>query len=204
MKTYFLIVDRYNFAGRFYEDVLDHEKASAALHRLAPRMRRLSLVPRNNLHNICAFERIMTKYCDLYGKLPDIESFSYTFPCDFARKNNEVDIYGTGGLILEDMKMLLEKLPGLKRLELRDLELDGHDAAHVLDEVSDVCCHSLHDLVLINTSRRPFSLLSIASFVNLGGRQFNMIFQPENRSYFGPEMPFEKHTRVTPKNWPEN
>ena len=49
------------------------------------------------------------------------------FPCDFARKNNEVDIYGTGGMILQDMKNLLAFLPGLKRLELIDLELDGYD-----------------------------------------------------------------------------
>ena len=57
----------------------------------------------------------------------DIKSFSYTFPCDFARKHNEVDIYGTGGMILQDMKNLLAYLPGLKRLELCDLELDGFD-----------------------------------------------------------------------------
>ena len=49
------------------------------------------------------------------------------FPCDFARQNNEVDIYGTGGMILQDMKNLLAFLPGLKRLELVDLELDGFD-----------------------------------------------------------------------------
>ena len=49
------------------------------------------------------------------------------FPCDFARKNNEVDIYGTGGMILQDMKNLLAFLPGLKRLALIDLELDGFD-----------------------------------------------------------------------------
>ena len=49
------------------------------------------------------------------------------FPCDFARQNNEVDIYGTGGMILQDMKNLLSFLPGLKRLELVDLELDGTD-----------------------------------------------------------------------------
>ena len=150
-----------------FQEVLDHQRASTALHRLAPKLRRLYFVPKKNLHNICAFQRIMTKWCDVYGDLPDIETFGYTFPCDFARKNNEIDIYGTGGAILEDMKKLLYKLPGLRRLELHDLELDGHDAAHILDEVSDVCCLTIHDLSLINTSRRPFSLLAVASFVNL-------------------------------------
>ena len=34
------------------------------------------------------------------------------------RRQDEVDIYGTGGMILQDMKDLLVFLPGLKRLEL--------------------------------------------------------------------------------------
>ena len=60
----------------------------------------------------------------------DIKSFSYVFPCNFARKHNEADIYGTGGMILQDMKNLLAYLPGLKRLELGDLELDGFDGTN--------------------------------------------------------------------------
>ena len=40
-------------------------------------------------------------------------------------------------------------------------------ASHVLDEVSSVCSLKIQDLILINTSRRPYSLLAIASFVNL-------------------------------------
>ena len=131
------------------QEVLDSVKASNALHRIAPRLKRISFIPKKNLHTICSFQRMITKYCEFYGSLPvgvisvvfvwvhfcymrtnsdqDIECFRYTFPCDFARKNNEVDIYGTGGMILEDMKGLLVHLPGLKRLELIDLELDGID-----------------------------------------------------------------------------
>ena len=63
----------------------------------------------------------------IYMMFLDIKSFTYVFPCDFARKNNEIDIYGTGGMILQDMKNLLAFLPGLKRLDLVDLELDGFD-----------------------------------------------------------------------------
>jgi hypothetical protein len=43
------------------------------------------------------------------------------------RKHNEIDIYGTGGMILQNMKNLLECLPGLERLELVDLQLVGND-----------------------------------------------------------------------------
>ena len=73
----------------------------------------------------------MTKFCRVYGPMPDIKSFKYVFPCDFARKSNEVDIYGTGGMILQDMKDLLVFLPGLKRLELTDLELDTVDGKYI-------------------------------------------------------------------------
>ncbi len=38
-----------------------------------------------------------------------------------------MDIYGTGGTILADMKGLLLNLTGLKRLELIDLELEELD-----------------------------------------------------------------------------
>lgn len=71
------------------------------------------------------------QFCEFYGCLPDIESFCYKFPCDFARKNNEVDIYGTGGMILQEMKDLLVHMPGIRRLELIDLELDGFDGMWV-------------------------------------------------------------------------
>ncbi len=33
--------------------------------------------------------------------------------------------------------------------------------------MSDVCSYSITELRLVNTSRRPFSLLAVASFVNL-------------------------------------
>ena len=51
------------------------------------------------------------------------------FPCEFARNSNEGDLDGTRGRwnILQDLKDLLAFLPGLKRLELVDLELDGFD-----------------------------------------------------------------------------
>jgi F-box protein 39 len=99
--------------------------------------------------------------------LPNIEAFTYVFPCDFARQSNEVDIYGTGGEILQGLKNLLVRLPGLKRVELFDLQLEPVDAAHVLDEVSEVCCFRLTTLRIVNISRDPYQMLAIAGFVNL-------------------------------------
>ncbi|TRY74482.1 hypothetical protein TCAL_01322 [Tigriopus californicus] len=150
-----------------FQEVLDTVQASNALNKIAHKLRQISFIPKRNLHNTCVFQRIMTKFCEYKGSLPDVELFSYTFPCDFARKSNETDIYGTGGMILQDMKSLLRHFPGLKKLELIDLQLDGVDACHVLDEVSSVCAQKITHLSVINTSRRPLSLLAVASFVNL-------------------------------------
>ena len=115
---------RFNFAGKFYEDVLDHQRASEALHELARKIKRIAFLPERNLHNICSFQEIMTKYCNFYGDLTNIAAFCYVFPCDFASRHDTVDIYGTGGSILQGMKGLLMKLPGLKKVELVDLQLD--------------------------------------------------------------------------------
>ena len=122
-----------------------------------------------------------------HKKLPNIKCFTYVFPCDFAKKNNEVEIFGTGGMILQNMKDLLYNLPGLETLELVDLQLDGHDGMiimpdhhhdhhpqvhfipgeHVLDEVGEVCFLSLRSLKIINITRIPFSMMAATSFVNL-------------------------------------
>ncbi|CAB4069466.1 FBXO39 [Lepeophtheirus salmonis] len=110
---------RFNYAGKFYEEVLNHLKASRALNGLAPKLKHLSFRPTKNLH------------------------------------------------VVEDMKDLLNYLPGIKKLELKDLELDTFDATHVLDEVSEVCCLQIENLKIVNISRSPLSMLAIATFINL-------------------------------------
>ena len=65
------------------------------------------------------------------------------------------------------MKNLLRCLPGLQRLELVDLQLDGLDGEHVLDEVSEVCSLSLRTIKIVNITRLPFSMLQISAFSHL-------------------------------------
>lgn len=159
---------RYDLAKRDYEATLDHMRVSSMLNAIGHKLKSLAFVPSENLHNIVDFQIVINRFCAINNrKLPNIKYFCYKFPCDFASKNNEVDIYGTGGMILQNMKNLLECLPGLERLELVDLQLDGNDAEHVLDEVGDVCRYSLRNLRIVNISRLPFSMLSIAGFENL-------------------------------------
>ena len=50
--------------------MLDHVRASRALNHLSSKLRRLSFIPKRNLHVICSFQQLMTKFCGFYGPLP--------------------------------------------------------------------------------------------------------------------------------------
>ena len=54
-------------------------------------------------------------------------------------------------------------------------------ASHVLDEVSSVCDVRITTLKIINTSRNPFEMLAVASFVNLK----SLYISPHN---IGPDL----------------
>ena len=56
----------------------------------------------------------------------------------------QIEIFGTGGSILQNMKNLLQCLPGLERLELVDLQLDGNDGQY--HDTSHVAC----DIIMTN------------------------------------------------------
>ena len=57
----FMTRGRYNFIGGFYEEILDHQRASEALHTLAYKIKRISFKAEKYLHNICSFQEMMTK-----------------------------------------------------------------------------------------------------------------------------------------------
>jgi len=159
---------RWVIAQRDYEATVDTMRVSNALNAIGEKLKCLSFLPHENLHNIVTFQEVVCRWCTVNRKkLPNIKCFVYVFPCDFAKKRNEVEIYGTGGMILQNMKNLLQCLPGLERLELVDLQLDGTDGEHVLDEVSEVCRFSLKTLKIVNITRMPLSMLAVSSFANL-------------------------------------
>jgi len=97
----------------------------------------------------------------------NVVTFCYVFPCDFASKHTEMDIFGTGGSILQRLKDLFIQLPGLKKVELMDLQLDNVDCTHVLDELIEVCAERITTLKLVNASRVPMEMLGVSLFVNL-------------------------------------
>merc|ERR1712012_768417 len=159
---------RYNCANMEHQAQVDTMRVSKALNAIGEKLQCLSFLPTENLHNIVTFQNCITRFCYVnHKKLPNIRCFTYKFPCDFARRHDEVEIFGTGGMILQNMKDLLQCLPGLERLELIDLQLTGTDAEHALDEVGDVCRFSLQTLKIVNISRLPFSMMAVQAFRHL-------------------------------------
>jgi len=159
---------RFNYGKMIDEAQVDTMRVSKALNAIGEKLQCLSFLPTENLHNIVTFQNCITRFCYVnHKKLPNIRCFTYKFPCDFARRHDEVEIFGTGGMILQNMKDLLQCLPGLERLELIDLQLTGTDAEHALDEVGDVCRFSLQTLKIVNISRLPFSMMAVQAFRHL-------------------------------------
>ena len=60
-----------------FQNVLDSVRASNALNRIARKLRQIHFLPGTNLHNICQFQRMMAKFCEHNGALPDIEYFGW-------------------------------------------------------------------------------------------------------------------------------
>ena len=84
------------------------------------------------MFNYVNVEFCLWRYCQYYGNLTNVKTYNYVFPCNFADKNNEVDLYGTGGSVLQRQKEMLEKFTGLRRVELVDLQLDHVDGKSFL------------------------------------------------------------------------
>ncbi len=90
------------YRSSYFQDMLDPFQATDAIENLIPKARHLRFEPKSNLHVMARFQKLLTHWCDEYDVLLDhIESFSFDFPCNFATRKDEVDIYGFGGTILQ-------------------------------------------------------------------------------------------------------
>ena len=73
------------------QEVLDHIKASRALHKLAPKLRRLDFSPKKNLHVVCAFQ-VRTRQKGLHKQLlSDVVNALASVYCYFLRVDQTGD-----------------------------------------------------------------------------------------------------------------
>ena len=95
----------------------------------------LTIQPKSNLHNSSNFQTSFVRWCHLmsccveclclayvipivlneyrhclwndFVTFPNIRAFTYTFPCNFSKRGDKLEIYGTGGTMLQNTKNLL-------------------------------------------------------------------------------------------------
>ncbi|XP_066992676.2 uncharacterized protein [Anabrus simplex] len=159
-------------AGSFISHVLDHLRTHMCLQSIGRNIRHLVFEPMLNFYNLYEFIKMLSYFAESHDheKLvigPKIRSLKFTFPCHMAAQEEQAQVYGTGGRLLEAIKELLGNLGSLRRLELVDLMLERSEAQHLLDEVCSLCYLTLHYLIVVNTTKMEYQLLHVGVFLNL-------------------------------------
>ncbi|KAK9732308.1 F-box-like [Popillia japonica] len=182
----FVLEDSTLTRGRFnyysgWQYVLDHLRTQMCLSRVGRNFRHLTFEPMMNFYNLYEFMNMISWYieqtrikkiqqADISGVGCKIRTLKFTFPCDMSSGDEDAErarLFGTGGRLLDGLKRLMSNLQLLKRLELVDLMLEPREAAHLLDEVCEICCLTLRTLILINTTKFQYQLLHVGVFLNL-------------------------------------
>ncbi|XP_066992680.1 uncharacterized protein [Anabrus simplex] len=155
-----------------WQHVLDHLRTHMCLQSIGRNIRHLVFEPMLNFYNLYEFIKMLSYFAESHDheKLvigPKIRSLKFTFPCHMAAQEEQAQVYGTGGRLLEAIKELLGNLGSLRRLELVDLMLERSEAQHLLDEVCSLCYLTLHYLIVVNTTKMEYQLLHVGVFLNL-------------------------------------
>lgn len=151
-------------------------RTQTCLSQIGKNFRSLTFEPMLNFYNLYEFMNMVSWYTEHarsenveFGVGSSIRCLKFTFPCNMTTNRDEerIRLFGTGGKLLDALKRLMGNLRKLKRLELIDLMLDTREAQHLLDEVSEGCCTTLHTMVLVNTTRVQYQILHAGIFLNL-------------------------------------
>ena len=90
------------YRSSYFQDMLDPFQAIDAIESLIPKARHLRFEPKSNFHVMARFQNLLSHWCEENDVILDqIESFGFSYPCNFATRKDEVDIYGFGGTILQ-------------------------------------------------------------------------------------------------------
>ena len=176
-----------------WQAYLDKLRSHIFLNRMGKNIRHLIFAPMYNMnsaHKLFQFMNLLSAYAQQYN-LSQIQSLKFTFSCSGQStlssgeaSNNSTtpsSVYGTGGEMISSLKKLMSLLPGLTKLELINLLLDGPEALHLLDNVCLTCCLTMRSLTLINTTKNPCHFLHPGVFLNLK----TLYMSPQN---LGPDL----------------
>ncbi|OTF76790.1 hypothetical protein BLA29_008421, partial [Euroglyphus maynei] len=173
-----------------YQRMIDSFKTQTFLWKFGTNIRRLIIKPMSNFFNLYEFMKILSQFAEHYepNRLRHLNSLDFTFGCRSLNlsindgfndrqhhrrlstgeiRNDDNEVIGTGGKLLEALKELMYYLIGLKHLALRDLLLNPDEARYLLDNVAINCYEQLRTLTLINCCKNQYAFLHVGIFINL-------------------------------------
>ena len=140
--------------------------------RVGAYFKRIVITPISDYFNLCEFMRILAWYLEYQANhelvgMPLLHTFDFTFKC-FTRENNDLNVHGTGGQILEMIKELLSRMGNLKHLKVNQLMLgDPSESVAFFDAVTSYFGESLQTLEIINITKEPMPVDHLARFRNI-------------------------------------
>ena len=151
-----------------YQHEISHYRVQMCLARIARHVRTLVLEPLTNFFNLYEFIKVLATFLQFFDTypMPQLKTFVFTFACESWGLGGTL-IYGTGGQLLEELKVLLRNFRGLESLTLNQLLLELKEAPRLLDYFVEHCSMSLRYLEVLNLTKERYSFYYASMFPNL-------------------------------------
>ncbi|KAJ8305277.1 hypothetical protein KUTeg_015822 [Tegillarca granosa] len=148
-----------------YQRELCPRKTQVCLSRVGHLFKKIIINPLSDYYNLYEFLRILASFLGYFDEypMPLLHTLDFTFACE-TRGISGVIVHGTGGKILEELKILLANLKHLKRLKLSQLLLDESEVSGLLEAVQQHNVDSLKILEIVNCTKGPYMLMEISNF----------------------------------------
>lgn len=169
----FVLLERTLTRRRFnlykgYQRELCPRKTQVCLMRVGCFFKRIVVTPISDFYNLYEFLRVLASFLGFYTDfpMPLLHTFRFTFACE-SRGMTGVVIHGTGGKILDELKLLLGNMQSLRHLALNELLLDVLEVPGLLEAAAKQSGDSLHSLELLNCSKVPLAMPEVTQFSQL-------------------------------------
>nr|KAG5705314.1 hypothetical protein BaRGS_010765 [Batillaria attramentaria] len=169
----FVLLERTLTRRRFnlykgYQRELCPRKTQVCLMRVGCFFKRIVVTPISDFYNLYEFLRVLASFLGFYTDfpMPLLHTFRFTFACE-SRGMTGVVIHGTGGKILDELKVLLGNMQQLRHLALNELLLDVLEVPGLLEAAAKHSGDSLTSLELLNCTKVPLAMPDVTQFCHL-------------------------------------
>ncbi|XP_046335932.1 uncharacterized protein LOC124117950 [Haliotis rufescens] len=160
-----------------YQRDLCCRKTQVCLLKVGAHFKKIIITPIDNFFSLYEFLRVLNCFFEFYEEfpMPKLHTFLFTFSCE-SRGIAGVRIHGTGGKILDILKLTLRNIRTLKSLRLNQLLLDECEVPGLIESMIGSCQETMRTLELLNLSKVPVPLPELARFSNL----FRLTVSPQH------------------------